>query len=295
MSEENFLAEQFEAKRAHLRGVAYRMLGSNAEADDAVQEAWLRLSRSDVSEVNNLGGWLTTVIARVCLDMLRAKKTRREDAMDEGATQIAANDPSPEQDRALADNIGVAMLVVLETLTPAERVAFVLHDMFDLAFDDIAPIVGRTSEATRQLASRARRRVQGGSSISEADRARKQQVVNAFLTASRTGDLTSLLAVLDPNVVLHADAAALAMGAGRPGAPKLAPELHGPDAVADVFNGRAAAAIMVAIGDDIGAAFAPGGKPLTVFNFTVENGRITAIDLIADQTQISAMDVGPLG
>lgn len=295
MDEQEFLAERFEAQRAHLKGVAYRMLGSASEAEDAVQEAWLRLSRSDTSAVNNLNGWLTTVIARVCLDMLRAKKARREEVMEEGISAIPASDPNAEQNRALADNIGMAMLVVLETLTPAERVAFVLHDMFDLPFDDIAPIVGRTTEATRQLASRARRRVQGGGPVNEADRARKQQVVTAFLTASRTGDLTSLLAVLDPNVVLHADAAALAMGAGRPGAPKLAPELRGQNAVADVFNGRAAAAIMVAIGDDIGAAFAPGGKPLTVFNFTVENGRITAIDLIADQTRISAMDVGPLG
>jgi RNA polymerase sigma-70 factor (ECF subfamily) len=289
------LAERFEAQRAHLKGVAYRMLGSTVEADDAVQEAWLRLSRSDVSEVANLRGWLTTVVARVCLDALRAKKARREEAMDESAGDIAANEANAEQDRALADNIGVAMLVVLETLAPAERVAFVLHDMFDLPFDDIAPIVGRTSEATRQLASRARRRVQGGSAINEADRDRKQQVVAAFLTASRTGDLTALLALLDPNVVLHADAAAVAMSAKTGGAFPIAPELRGHDAVAGTFNGRAAAARLAIVDDDIAAIYAPGGKPAVVFNFTIAGGRITAIDLVADAAHIDAMDIGPLG
>jgi len=295
MSDQILLAEQFEAKRAHLRRVAYRMLGSAPEADDAVQEAWIRLSRADADRVDNLGGWLTTVVARVCLDMLRARKARREDAMDEGATQIPTDDSDPEQNRALADNIGAAMLVVLETLAPAERVAFVLHDMFDLPFDDIAPIIGRTAEAARQLASRARRRVQGGSPVREADRARKQQVVNAFLTASRTGDLTGLLAVLDPNVVLRADAAAVTMSANAGGAFPLAPELRGQSAVANTFNGRAQAARMAIVDDDIAAIYAPGGKPAAVFNFTVEDGQITAIDLVADATRIGAMDIDPIG
>jgi len=197
--------------------------------------------------------------------------------------------------QADAAKVGAAMLVVLETLAPAERVAFVLHDMFDLPFDDIAPIIGRTAEAARQLASRARRRVQGGSPVREADRARKQQVVNAFLTASRTGDLTGLLAVLDPNVVLRADAAAVTMSANAGGAFPLAPELRGQSAVANTFNGRAQAARMAIVDDDIAAIYAPGGKPAAVFNFTVEDGQITAIDLVADATRIGAMDIDPIG
>jgi RNA polymerase sigma-70 factor (ECF subfamily) len=295
MDEEKFLAERFEAQRDHLRGVAYRMLGSASEADDAVQESWLRLNRSDTSDIGNLSGWLTTVVARICLDMLRANKARREDVIDEGAAEIAATEANAEQDRALADSIGIAMLVVLETLTPAERVAFVLHDMFDLPFDDIAPIVKRTPEATRQLASRARRRVQGGNPVNAADRKRKQEVVSAFLVASRIGDLTALLALLDPNVVLRCDAASVAFSTRSPAAPPLAPELHGQSAVAGIFNGRAAAARLAVVDDDIAAIYAPGGKTVTVFNFTIENGRIAAIDLIADPARIGAMEVGPLG
>lgn len=296
MSEQSFLAEQFETQRGRLRNVAYRMLGSAHEADDAVQEAWIRLSRTDAEHVDNLGGWLTTVVARVCLDMLRARKTRREEVMDDGVTQIAANDRGAEQDRTLADNIGVAMLVVLETLTPAERVAFVLHDMFDLPFDDIAPIVGRTSEATRQLASRARRRVQGGSRpVNTADRARKQEVINAFLTASRTGDLTGLLAVLDPDVVLHADAATVRMASQTGGAFPIPAEIRGQDGVADTFKDRAGAARLAVVDDDIAAIYAPGGKPLVVFNFTIEQGRIAAIDIIAEPAHVGAMDIGPIG
>jgi RNA polymerase sigma factor (sigma-70 family) len=295
MSDKNFLAEQFEAQRARLRSVAYRMLGSASDADDAVQEAWIRLNRADAGAVDNLGGWLTTVTARVCLDMLRARKVRREDTIDEGVAQIAANDANAEHDRELAENIGAAMLVVLETLAPAERVAFVLHDMFDVPFDEIAPIVHRTSEATRQLASRARRRVQGGNPVNEADRARKQQVVNAFLTASRTGDLTGLLAVLDPNVVLHADAAAVTMADQTGGAFPIAATIRGQKAVAETFKGRAAAARLAIVDDDIAAIYAPGGKPAVVFNFTIENGRIAAIDIIADPALVGAMDIGPLG
>jgi RNA polymerase sigma-70 factor (ECF subfamily) len=271
------------------------MLGSTAEADDAVQEAWLRLSRTDTRDVNNLGAWLTTVVARICLDMLRARKARREDEMDENVVDIASSDLNADEDRALADHIGAALLVVLETLAPAERVAFVLHDMFDVPFDEIAPIVHRTPTAARQLASRARRRVQGGSAVSDADRDRKQQVVNAFLTASRTGDLAGLLAVLDPNVVLHADAAALTLNAQAGNVFPLAPELRGQDVVADVFKGRAAAARVAIIDDDIGAVFAPGGKPAVVFTFTLDQGRISSINVIADAGAIGGMDVGPLG
>jgi RNA polymerase sigma-70 factor (ECF subfamily) len=294
MTDEKNLAGRFEAQRKHLRAVAQRILGSAAEAEDAVQEAWLRLSRSDIAEVGNLGGWLTTVVSRICLDMLRAKQARREDG-DETIALIATDAPNAEQNRALADNIGAAMLVVLETLTPAERVAFVLHDMFDLPFDDIAPIIGRTSEASRQLASRARRRVQGGSAQTAADRERKQQVVKAFLTASRTGDLTALLAVLDPNVVLHADAAALAMSRASGGAFPLRAEIRGQADIAEMFNGRAQAARLADIDGDVGAIFAPGGKTAVVFRFTVAAGAITAIDIVADPAQIGAMAVGPPG
>jgi RNA polymerase sigma-70 factor, ECF subfamily len=296
MSDKNFLAEQFETERRRLRSVAYRMLGSAHEADDAVQETWIRLSRADAQHFDNLSGWLTTVTARVCLDMLRARKTRREEPIDDGAAQIAGNDADAEHNRTLADTIGVAMLVVLETLTPAERVAFVLHDMFDLPFDDIAPIVGRTSEATRQLASRARRRVQGGGHpVNAVDRARKQEVIDAFLTASRTGDLTGLLAVLDPNVVLHADATAVNLAAQTGGAFPISREIRGKTAVAETFKGRAGAARVAIVDDDVAAIYAPGGRPVVVFNFTIERGCIVAIDIIAEPARIGAMEIGPIG
>ena len=210
MDEHEWLAEQFEANRTHLRAVAYRMLGSLSEADDAVQEAWLRLSRSDTSGVENLGGWLTTVVARVCLDMLRSRKSRREEPLGAHVPDpmVSREDGiDPEHEALLADSVGLALLVVLETLAPAERVAFVLHDMFDLPFDEIAPIVGRSPTAARQLASRARRRVQGAATVPDADLTRQREVVDAFLAASRGGDFDALLALLDPDVVLRADRA----------------------------------------------------------------------------------------
>src|SRR5256885_3189803 len=215
MVEHDTLAERFEANRAHLRGVAYRMLGSLSDADDAVQEAWLRLSRADVSGVDNLGGWLTTVVARVCLDMLRARKARHEEPFDATAPEPAAPRgaaPDAEQEMLLADSVGLALLVVLETLAPAERLAFVLHDMFAVPFDEIAPIVGKSPDAARQLASRARRRVQGAT-MSDVDLTRQREVVDAFLAASRGGDFDALLAVLDPDVVVRADSAAVEAGA----------------------------------------------------------------------------------
>src|SRR5947207_660287 len=208
MDEQNWLAERFEENRGHLRGVAYRMLGSLPDADDAVQEAWLRLSRSDTSEVNNLAGWLTTVVGRVCLDMLRARKSRREDALEpERAERLPARNGArdPEQELLLANSVGLALLVILDSLEPAERLAFVLHDMFGLPFDDIAPIVERTPEAARQLASRARRRVQGSPATASPDLARQRSVVDAYLAAAREGNFDALLALLDPHVVLRAD------------------------------------------------------------------------------------------
>lgn len=295
MTEQNLLAARFEAERGRLRGVAYRMLGSRAEADDAVQEAWIRLSRADPEGVANFSAWLTTVVARVCLDMLRSRKARREDEIGEGAEAIASGE-DVERDRAMADSVGLALLVVLETLQPAERVAFVLHDMFDLPFDDIAKIVERSPDAARQLASRARRRVRGAEIAADPDRVRKQEIVSAFLTASRTGDFEALLSVLDPNVVLRADAAALAMAkqAGV-GTFPIAAEMHGANAVAETFKGRAAAARVALVDGDIGAVYAPGAIPAVVFKLTIADGRITGIDLVADSSRIAAMDVEIVG
>jgi RNA polymerase sigma-70 factor (ECF subfamily) len=283
------LAERFESHRPHLRAVAYRMLGSTAEAEDAVQEAWVRTSRADTSHIENLGGWLTTVVARVCLDVLRSRKSRREDPLP--ASDRVDDGKRPDNELTLADSIGVAMLVVLEMLAPAERIAFVLHDMFDLPFDEIAPIVSKSPEAARQLASRARRRVHGAS-ISAADRERQRIVVDAFLAASRDGNFEALIAVLDPEVVVRADPAAIAMAAsGRAGAPTLAPEMHGAQAVANSFHGRARAARPALVDGLAGAAWVVGGAAKSVFAFTVDNGKITAIDIIMDADHLAALDI----
>jgi RNA polymerase sigma factor (sigma-70 family) len=284
MSEKIFLAEQFAEKRTHLRGVAYRMLGSLHEADDALQETWLRLSRSDISAVENLGGWLTTVVARVCLDMLRSRKSRRESALDEHATPPTARPEStvdPEQEALLADSVGLALLVVLERLPPTERVAFVLHDLFDLPFEEIASIVGRSAAAARQLASRARRRVSGGSAVHDVEIGAHQKIVDAFLAASRGGDLQGLLAVLDPNVVFRADAAAVQAG-GQP-------EAHGAATVAGFFRGRAQAARSAIVDGVVGAVVAPRGRLLLVLNVTIQQGKITALEAIADPARLAGL------
>src|SRR5438045_2249070 len=256
MSEHDWLAERFEENRPHLRAVAYRMLGSSAEADDAVQETWLRLSRTGVRGVENLGGWLTTIVARVSLNMLRLRTLRREEPMDPPATgQPVAPPPNgtdPEHEAVLADSVGLAMLVVLDTLAPAERLAFVLHDMFAVPFDDIAPIVGRSPDAARQLASRARRRVQGAT-MSDVDLTRQREVVDAFLAASRGGDFDALLAVLDPDVVLRADPASVNMGSSR--------EVRGAPAVAKQFSGRARAAQPALVNGAGALVWAPAGGP----------------------------------
>ncbi|HXN78953.1 MAG TPA: sigma-70 family RNA polymerase sigma factor [Candidatus Dormibacteraeota bacterium] len=279
MEEHDWLAERFEAKRTHLRAVAYRMLGSVSEAEDAVQESWLRLSRSGTTGVENLGGWMTTVVARVCLDMLRSRKSRREEPLG-----VHLSDPlDPEQEVLLADSIGLALLVVLGTLAPAERVAFVLHDMFGLPFDEIAPIVGRSPAAARKLASRARRRMQGAATVSDADRARRREVVDAFLAASRGGELEALLALLDPDVVLRADDAAV-----KAGAPNV---VRGAMPVAETFSGRARAARLALVNGATGAVWAPGGRPRVVFGFTIAGGKITGIDLIADPARLGELDV----
>jgi RNA polymerase sigma-70 factor (ECF subfamily) len=286
---DEWLAEQFEANRTHLRAVAYRMLGSVGEADDAVQEAWLRLSRSDTSSVQNLGGWLTTLVARVCLDLLRSRRSRREELLGEGRPEPAVSEhdeADPEREAVLADSVGLALLVVLETLSPAERVAFVLHDMFAVPFDQIAPIVQRSPDATRQLASRARRRVQGATTASVDDLARRREIVDAFLAASRGGDFEALLAVLDPDVVLRADGAAVAMGVSQ--------EVHGAGAVADTFSGRARAARPAIVNGVPGLVWAQRGQPRVVFGFTISGGRIVEIELIADPDRLRQLDIAVL-
>ena len=294
MNEHDFLAERFEENRAHLRAVAYRMLGSPIEADDAVQEAWLRLSRSDTGGVENLGGWLTTVVARVCLDMLRSRRSRREEPLGE-LPRRRVPEPSvshaegidPEHEALLADSVGLALVVVLETLSPAERVAFVLHDMFSVPFEEIAPIVGRSPATTRQLASRARRRVRGATDVPDADLARQREVVEAFLAASRDGDFDALVAVLDPDVVLRADDGALPVVAAR--------EVRGAPAVARrAVKGRARAARPALVNGAVGVVVAPRGRLLVVLGFTIRGGKIAEIEAIADPERLSELDLALL-
>jgi RNA polymerase sigma factor (sigma-70 family) len=289
MSETEGLAERFEVHRDHLRSVACRMLGSQAEAEDAVQETYLRLMRGGVGGIDNLAGWLTTIVARVCLDMLRERKSRHEIPVDAEVEALPASD-DPERENLIADSIGVAMLVVLETLTPAERVAFVLHDLFNVSFDEIAPVVGRSSMAARQLASRGRRRVQGAPTTPEADRARQREIVGAFLSASQSGNFSALLAILDPDVVLRADAAAVE-ASRRANVPGVAPEVRGRDSVANIFRGRARAAQLALVDGDSGLVFAPGGQPRVVVDFVLEDGRIVEINMIGDPERMAALEL----
>jgi len=282
LEQANFLAEKFEANRGHLRAVAYRMLGSTAEVDDAVQETWLRLNRSDTGAVENLGGWLTTVVARVCLDMLRSRKSRREEPMGPHVPEPATSDDH-ERDTDMADSVGAALLVVLATLAPAERLAFVLHDMFAVPFEEIAPIVGRTPAAARQLASRARRRVQGTPPTPDAGFSRQKQIVDAFLAASRSGDFEGLFAVLDPDVVFRADEAAQRLGS--------LPEICGAAAVAETFKGRAQNAKPALLDGALGVAVILGGQLRIVLQLTISGERIAAVDAVADAEAIGGFDV----
>jgi RNA polymerase sigma factor (sigma-70 family) len=292
MDEQDWLAERFESYRTHLRAVAYRMLGSLSEADDAVQEAWLRLNRSDTGDVKNLGGWLTTVVARVCLDMLRSRKSWREESLDAYVTEpiVSREDATaPEQEALLADSVGLALLVVLETLAPAERLAFVLHDMFAVPFDEIAPIVGRSPAATRQLASRARRRVHGEARVPNADLARQREVLKAFDAAARGGDFAALVAVLDPDVVVRADFAAVPPGGLR--------EVRGALAVAGqalIFSQRARFAQPALVNGALGAVVAPRGRLLLVVTFKFTGERIAEIDVIADPVRLRQLDLAIL-
>lgn len=291
MNDNEFLAERFEECRPRLRAVALRMLGSSAEADDAVQETWLRLTRSAPGEVRNMDGWLTTIVGRVSLNMLRSRRTRSERPMDEAAAELPVGGgveevmPDPEGQAVLSDSVGLALLVVLDVLTPAERLAFLLHDVFAVPFEEIAPIVGRSQVATRKLASRARRRIQGAG-VPAADPTRHRQVVGAFLAAARGGDFDALLRLLDPNVVLRADPAAVRIGAAR--------EVRGASAVAGSFSGRAQGARQAWVDGALGAVWATGGRPRVVFEFTSADGRITAIDLIADADHLAVLDLDVL-
>jgi RNA polymerase sigma-70 factor (ECF subfamily) len=284
-----WLAERFEAERTRLQAVAYRMLGSASEAEDAVQEAWLRLSRTDSTSVQNLGGWLTTVVGRVCLDMLRSRKSRREELMGEQVAEPAVgreDQADPEHQAVLADSVGVALLVVLETLDPDERLAFVLHDLFGVSFDEIAPVVGRNPAAARQLASRARRRVQGATPSGEADVVRQRQIVDAFMAASREGNLQGLLSLLDPDVVLRADATVVR----RPRA-AMVPEVVGAPEVAAAFSGRAHGAELALLDGTPGAVWRAGGRVLAAFQFKITGDKIVAIDMVGDADRIAQLDV----
>ena len=289
MNDQDWLAERFEADRPRLRGVAFRMLGSLTEADDAVQEAWIRLSRTDTSDVDNMQAWLTTVVGRVCLNMLRSRKTRRDASLETHLPDPILSPEAgidPEQEALLGDSIGLAMLVVLDSLAPAERVAFVLHDVFAVPFDEIAPIVGRTPTATRQLASRARRRVQGAP-VPDVDLDGQWAVANAFLAAARDGDFERLVAVLDPDVVLRSDG-----GVARPGLVSL---VHGAEAVAGqamTFRRFAETATRILVnGVPGGVAWAPDGSPFSVVALTVRGGRIVAIDVLADPDRLGELDL----
>ena len=289
MDEQEWLAERFEAQRTRLRAVAYRMLGSLSEADDAVQDAWLRLSRADTSEVENLDGWLTTVVARVSLNMLRSRNLRREEPLGVRVPDPIvdrADGTDPEHEALLADSVGLALLVVLETLSPAERLAFVLHDMFAVPFDQIAPIVDRSPEAARQLASRARRRVQGENTVPDADLDTQREVLDAFLAAARDGDFQALVAVLDPDVVLRADLGPLPTGGSR--------EVRGAAAVAGQALTYSRIGLVVRpalVNGVVGAVSTLDGELFSVGAFTVRGGRITEIDFLADPARLRRLDL----
>jgi RNA polymerase sigma-70 factor (ECF subfamily) len=299
MARQGWLTERFEEDRPRLRAVAYRMLGSLSEAEDAVQEAWLRLERADAASVENLGGWLTTVVSRVCLDMLRARKSRREEPMDAPAAEpsvVRGERADPEGEAALADSVGVALLVVLDTLAPAERLAFVLHDLFAVPFDEISPIVGRSPEAARQLASRARRRVRGAPAPPGAGRARQRELVEAFVRAARAGDLEGLLALLDPDAVIRIDGAAR-IATAAPDAAATPRELRGASTWAKQFLAlsRGLHSVQPALIDgSVGLILAPGGRLSRALTFTFTDARVTRVEVIGDPARLRELDVAVL-
>ncbi|GHO85901.1 sigma-70 family RNA polymerase sigma factor [Dictyobacter formicarum] len=289
MDEYTWLAQRFEAERPHLRAVAYRLLGRLDEVDDAVQESWLRLSGSDPSRIANLGAWLMTVVARVCLDMLRARHARGEESLEASVPQAVTGgerEIDPEQEMELADSVGLALLVVLDTLAPAERLAFVLHDIFAVPFDEIAPIVERSEAAARQLASRARRRMRARAPMQDADLAASREVAEAFLTAAREGNFDALLAVLDPDVMLRRDQ--MSVPAGVPG------ELHGAAVVAKQFVGRAQATQPALVNGSVGVVVAPYGRLLSILDLSIKGGKITAITAISDPARLRRLHLAVL-
>ncbi|GIG70453.1 sigma-70 family RNA polymerase sigma factor [Phytomonospora endophytica] len=289
MHEKEFLAARLDEQRGHLRAVAYRILGSLSEAEDALQETWLKASRAELGEIDNLPGWLTTVLGRVCLDMLRARKARRETPLDDEPAPLVrlVHRADPEEEALLADSVGLAMLVVLDTLSPAERIAFVLHDMFAVPFEEIAPIVDRGTATTQKLASRARRRVRGGDAGPDPDLARRRAAIAAFLAAARDGNFAALLEMLDPDAVFRADATAVTLGSRA--------ELKGAAAVAEAFSGRAqgacAALLGTAAGMAAGVVVAPLGRMSMVLAVTFAGDRITAFDVIADPARLAGVTV----
>jgi RNA polymerase sigma factor (sigma-70 family) len=285
MLEEGLATAEFEASRPRLLALAYRILGSRTDAEDAVQETWLRLARTDLARIDNLGGWLTTVIARICLDRLRSRRARPEEAVGANPDELvgAADNDDPANEVLVADSVGAALIMVLDLLAPAERVAFVLHDVFAVPFDEIAPIVDRSPDAARQLASRARRRLQGNARTGDLDLVRQRQVVDAFLRAARGGDFDALLSLLDPEVVLRPDAAAVHMGSLR--------ETRGAAAVASTLSGGAKGAQLAIIDGLTGFAWTPGGRLRGVVQFTVTNGKIVAIDVTGDLERLEQLDI----
>ena len=292
MEQQQWFADEFERHRGRLRGVAYRMLGSLSEAEDAVQDTWLKLNSTDATQLHNLGGWLTTVVSRVCLDMLRARKGRREEPADAGPpedTGPAAPTIDPEQEAMMADAVGLALLVVLDTLSPAERIAFVLHDLFGVAFDDIAPILQKTPDATRQLASRARRRIRREPDVSAAELNSQRELVTRFLGALRAGDIEGLVALLDPDLIVRVDAAAAASGR--------AVEVHGARtwaSTAVMFAALLKHVEIALVDGGVGVVHAPGGKLARVLDLTIEDGRITRIDVVADPARLERIEVSAL-
>jgi RNA polymerase sigma-70 factor (ECF subfamily) len=286
MEKHEWLAEAFEAERPHLQMVAYRLLGSTSEADDAVQEAWLRLSLADTSSLKNLGGWLTTVVARISLNMLRSRNVRREESLEASTLEPETSQEGfidPEQEALLADSVGIALLVILDTLAPAERLAFVLHDIFAVPFDEIAPIVERSETATRQLASRARRRIQGGAKVQDASLAYQREVVEAFLSASRAGNFEALVALLDPDVVFRTDRPIPAEGFSK--------EIRGAVAVAKQLLRRAHEVQPIGA---VGIVVAPPGQRLLVSQLTITNGKIAQINVISDPARLSQLHLAVL-
>jgi len=293
MENNDWLTTHFEATRNHLQAVAYRMLGSRSEAEDAVQEAWLRLNRSDSASIDNLGGWLTTVVARVCLDMLRSRKAAREDSLEEILIDLPEEgDDDLEEKFLISDVIGPALLLVLDKLTPAERIAFVLHDLFDISFDEIAPIIERTETATRQLASRARRCVRG-ETMPNKNAARQHEVVAAFMQASREGNFDALIRLLHPNAVLRADETAIKVSTANKarGAPQFTPEIMGAEAVANTLKGSAQGAQLSLVNGLVGATWGMNGKTVVAFCFVVANEKITAIDIVMDKNTLGNFDI----